>query len=155
MSGMVRHTTGCGPLTAAFRSAPVITADTPGNAAALLTSIDTIRACGTGLRRIAASSMPGTRTSSTNCARPVSSRTSSLLLTRAPIKPSDSTGNTLSSIGVHVKSPPARRVSGVAPRTAGRHRTHDLADPELHRPGGHVPFVADSGAAVPDLRDRG
>ena len=46
------------------RVAPVMTARTFGCASAWLVSIDTIRACATGLRRIAACSMPGTTRSS-------------------------------------------------------------------------------------------
>ncbi len=46
-------------------SSPVTTATTPGSAAASDVSIETIRACATGLRRIAMCSMPGRTTSST------------------------------------------------------------------------------------------
>ena len=44
---------------------PVSTSRTPGIAQALLVSMETIRACATGLRRISMWSMPGSTTSST------------------------------------------------------------------------------------------
>jgi hypothetical protein len=48
----------------ASRSAPVITACTFGSASAADASIDAIRACASGLRRMAPWSIPGRRTSS-------------------------------------------------------------------------------------------
>jgi hypothetical protein len=65
-SGTIRQITGCGALTASLTSWPVTTAKTPGWASALDTSMLTIRACGTGLRSTAASSIPGSRISSAN-----------------------------------------------------------------------------------------
>jgi hypothetical protein len=46
-------------------SSPVTTATTPGSAVASDVSMETIRACGTGLRRMAMCSIPGSTMSST------------------------------------------------------------------------------------------
>ena len=64
--------TGC-----SGRSAAVRTAMTPGNAAALLVSIDRIRACACGLRLILPHSIPAARVSAANSARPVTLSTPS------------------------------------------------------------------------------
>src|SRR5215469_2947959 len=62
----------------AARSCPVNTASTRGWASAATVSIAVILACGTGLRRIAPYSMPGSWMSSTNMPRPRMKRASSL-----------------------------------------------------------------------------
>jgi hypothetical protein len=65
---------------ASFRAAsvsPVMTAFTLGCASAAAASTDRIRACASGLRRIAPCSMPGSCTSSTKVPRPRMKRASS------------------------------------------------------------------------------
>jgi hypothetical protein len=57
---------------------------TPGRARAAATSMERMRAWATLLRRKAACSMPGSSTSSTNNAWPLSSRASSLRVIGAP-----------------------------------------------------------------------
>ena len=59
------------------KSSAVTTAFTPGRASALLVSIETIRACACGERRILPHSMPDARVSAANTARPVTLSTPS------------------------------------------------------------------------------
>src|SRR2546423_11502210 len=69
----------------ATRSRPVITALTPGNAAAFSVLIDLMRAWGWGLRRIFPTSMPGCEWSAAKAARPVTLSSPSGLGVRLPI----------------------------------------------------------------------
>src|SRR3954454_4213078 len=66
-------------------SRAVTTAFTPGSASALVVSIDLMRACGCGLRRILPQIMPGILVSAANAARPVTLSTPSGRMVRWPI----------------------------------------------------------------------
>ena len=66
------------------KSSRVTTALTPGSCAAAATSIDLIRACGCGLRKILPTSMPGRNRSAPNFARPVTLSMPSCLTGEVP-----------------------------------------------------------------------
>ena len=92
------------------KSAAVTTAFTPGSAAALLVSIETIRACACGERLILPHSIPEARVSAANTARPVTLSTPSGRIGRVP---------TTFRLGIDVVHPTVSpRISAAASITA-------------------------------------
>src|SRR5499426_429506 len=85
-------------------SAPVTVRTTPGMAAAADMSTEMIRACASGLRTMAACSIPGNSRSPTKMPRPVSKRRSSRRSTDRPTYP-DETGSDMESDNLPSPSP--------------------------------------------------
>jgi hypothetical protein len=84
MSSVICQALGRLPCSAA-KSAPVKTATTPGMLRAALVSISVMRACATGLRRMARCCIPGNTMLSVHRVRPVIRCSSSLRTLALPI----------------------------------------------------------------------
>src|SRR3954469_2944905 len=124
----------------ASRSRPVTTAWTFGRASAAVVSIESMRACASGLRRIAPWSVPGRRMSSRNVPCPRIKRASSLRRRRPkPIGRSSAPAAVPARWSVLATRPldPPEALLLLAPRVAGRRLVgdrdvHRLADRALH-----------------------
>src|SRR6266849_2101212 len=101
------------------KSARVITALTPGSASALEVSIDTMRACGCGLRSTRPMSWPGRLKSAPKRARPVTLSAPSGRMVRVPTYVCEFPFVIVSAMGLSL----SHRRGGV------HHRAHDLVVP--------------------------
>src|SRR5438552_9508210 len=103
----------------AASASPVTTATTPGSCSAADASMFTMRACGSGLRRSARCSIPGSEMSSMYCPPPWMKRSSSLRFTLWPTPPiSAVVGPGACSSVVVIVSPSLRSVARGARRAS-------------------------------------